>query len=104
MLFWLNGTQNEKGSPNENYGREMMELFTLGADRGAYTESDVREQARALTGWTNRWSRGKGDYDFHYNRTRHDTGMKTSSGGREPSAGGAPASSASRTRSTPRSS
>ena len=35
MLLWLNGTQNTKESPNENYGREMMELFTLGADRGA---------------------------------------------------------------------
>ena len=40
--------------PNENYAREMMELFTLGANRGAYTETDVREQARALTGWTGR--------------------------------------------------
>ena len=40
--------------PNENYGREMMELFTLGADRG-YTERDVRQQARALTGFRNSW-------------------------------------------------
>src|SRR4249919_2934763 len=76
MLLWLNGTQNSKDAPNENYGREMMELFTLGADRGAYTERDVREQARALTGWTNRWSRGKGDYDFHFDKTRHDPGTK----------------------------
>ncbi|HZQ16387.1 MAG TPA: DUF1800 domain-containing protein [Gaiellaceae bacterium] len=76
MLVWLNGTENEKGSPNENYGREMMELFTLGADRGAYTENDVREQARALTGWTNRWSRSRGEYDFHFDKTRHDTGLK----------------------------
>ncbi len=51
MLVWLNGNQNVKGKPNENYGREMMELFTLGANRGAYTETDVREHARALTGW-----------------------------------------------------
>ena len=58
MLLWLNGTQNEKGSPNENYGREMMELFTLGADRGAYTERDVREQARSLTGWRNKLEAG----------------------------------------------
>src|SRR5207237_2740738 len=50
MLVWLNGNQNVKGRPNENYAREMMELFTLGANRGAYTETDVREQARALTG------------------------------------------------------
>ncbi len=46
MLLWLNGTENVKDAPNENYAREMMELFTLGADRGAYTERDVREQAR----------------------------------------------------------
>ena len=70
MLMWLNGTENVKGAPNENYAREMMELFTLGADRGAYTERDVREQARALTGWQNRWSRSKGDYDFHFDATR----------------------------------
>ncbi len=76
MLLWLNGTENEKGAPNENYGREMMELFTLGANRGAYSEKDVREQARALTGWTNRWSRGRGDYDFHFDAKRHDDGGK----------------------------
>jgi uncharacterized protein (DUF1800 family) len=77
MLVWLNGTQNTKDAPNENYGREMMELFTLGADRGAYTERDVREQARALTGWTSRWSRRKGEYDFHFDASRHDTATKT---------------------------
>ena len=77
MLLWLNGTQNVKGSPNENYGREMMELFTLGADRGAYTERDVREQARALTGWQNKWRNGVGDYDFHFDAGEHDTGTKT---------------------------
>ena len=59
MLLWLGGTDNEKGSPNENYGRELMELFTLGAGRG-YTERDVREQARALTGWRNDWDRRRG--------------------------------------------
>jgi uncharacterized protein (DUF1800 family) len=77
MLVWLNGTENTKDAPNENYGREMMELFTLGADRGAYTEHDVREQARSLTGWTNRWSSGRGEYDFHFDAGRHDTGVKT---------------------------
>jgi uncharacterized protein (DUF1800 family) len=76
MLLWLNGTQNVKGSPNENYGREMMELFTLGADRGAYTEEDVRQQARALTGWQNRWSRVRGDIDFHFDAAQHDDGAK----------------------------
>src|SRR4051795_13464946 len=77
MLIWLNGVDNRAGSPNENYAREMMELFTLGADRGAYTENDVREQARALTGWQNRWKPGVGDYDFHYVRAPHDGGRKT---------------------------
>jgi uncharacterized protein (DUF1800 family) len=77
MLVWLNGTENTKDAPNENYGREMMELFTLGADRGAYTEHDVREQARSLTGWTSRWSNGRGEYDFHFDATRHDPGVKT---------------------------
>src|SRR3954470_6520838 len=42
MLLWLSGTDNTKDSPNENYGRELMELFTIGADRGGYTEDDVR--------------------------------------------------------------
>jgi uncharacterized protein (DUF1800 family) len=73
MLLWLNGVENEKEAPNENYAREMMELFTLGAGRG-YGERDVREQARALTGWARDWK-----YDrpfFHYDRKRHDTGTK----------------------------
>ena len=73
MLLWLSGTDNEKGSPNENYGREMMELFTLGAGRG-YTERDVREQARALTGFRYDWDDDKGPVNFRYDRERHDTG------------------------------
>ncbi|HEY3920877.1 MAG TPA: DUF1800 domain-containing protein [Gaiellaceae bacterium] len=77
MLLWLNGTENRKDAPNENYGREMMELFTLGADRGAYTEDDVRQQARSLTGWTNRWSNRRGDFDFHFDPDAHDEGTKT---------------------------
>jgi uncharacterized protein (DUF1800 family) len=76
MLLWLNGTENRKDAPNENYGREMMELFTLGADRGAYSERDVREQARSLTGFQNKWSAGRGVYDFHLDPTQHDTGFK----------------------------
>jgi uncharacterized protein (DUF1800 family) len=76
MLIWLNGTENTKDAPNENYGREMMELFTLGAGRGAYTERDVREQARSLTGWTSRWGRSRGEYDFHFDSKRHDPGTK----------------------------
>src|SRR5262245_37871309 len=76
MLVWLNGNQNVRQKPNENYARELMELFTLGANRGAYTETDVREQARALTGWqgtvVNRQSTG-----FTFNPARHDAGSKT---------------------------
>jgi uncharacterized protein (DUF1800 family) len=50
MLLYLNNAQNRKAHPNENYARELMELFTLGV--GNYTEEDVRESARAFTGWT----------------------------------------------------
>jgi Protein of unknown function (DUF1800) len=75
MLIWLNGRDNTKWSPNENYARELMELFTLGAGRG-YTEDDVREQARALTGWRNDWREGLGDVNFRYDPARHDTGVK----------------------------
>jgi len=75
MLLWLNGTDNEKDAPNENYGREMMELFTLGASRG-YSEKDVREQARALTGWRNDWDDDKGPVNFRFDPKRHDTGTK----------------------------
>jgi uncharacterized protein (DUF1800 family) len=76
MLLWLSGVDNEKDAPNENYARELMELFTLGADRGAYTERDVREQARALTGWRNSWGETLGPYKFRYDKRRHDPGSK----------------------------
>jgi uncharacterized protein (DUF1800 family) len=49
MLVWLDSTSNRKAKPNENYAREVMELFTLG--RGHYTEKDIQEAARAFTGW-----------------------------------------------------
>jgi uncharacterized protein (DUF1800 family) len=75
MLIWLNGRDNTKWSPNENYARELMEIFTLGAGSG-YTEDDVREQARALTGWRNDWKDGVGDVNFRYDSTRHDNGAK----------------------------
>jgi uncharacterized protein (DUF1800 family) len=76
MLLWLSGVDNEKDAPNENYARELMELFTLGADRGAYTERDVREHARALTGWRNSWGETLGPYKFRYDKRRHDAGAK----------------------------
>ena len=77
MLTFLNGIDNHKWRPNENYARELMELFTLGADRGAYTEADVRELARALTGWRADWSDDLGLHNFRFESARYDTGTKT---------------------------
>jgi uncharacterized protein (DUF1800 family) len=77
MLVFLNGNQNTRTNPNENYAREMMELFSLGADRGAYSETDVREMARALTGWRSDWSATEGNHNFRYDATRHDATSKT---------------------------
>jgi hypothetical protein len=75
MLLWLNGTSNHKDDVNENYARELQELFCLGAGRG-YTERDVREMARALTGFRNEWSEGRGPHSFRYDRSLHDAGFK----------------------------
>ena len=77
MLVFLDGIYNSKWEPNENYAREMMELFSLGADRGAYTQDDVHEMARTLTGWTAEWSSELGLYDFHFDASRHDEKPKT---------------------------
>src|ERR1700737_623272 len=77
MLVWLDGSGSAPPTPNENYGREMMELFSLGADRGAYTERDIREQARALTGWTNDYSNEAGSTNFRFNAENHDDKSKT---------------------------
>jgi uncharacterized protein (DUF1800 family) len=80
MLIWLSGVDNTKRAPNENYAREMMELFTLGASNDAgfpYSEDDVREQARALTGWDADWQDDVGYVNFHFDVRRHDTGAKT---------------------------
>ena len=70
MLQFLNNQQNRKEHPNENFAREVMELFTLG--RGNYTETDVKEAARAFTGWS---------YDsqnnFKFRDREHDAGAKT---------------------------
>ncbi|HMD54078.1 MAG TPA: DUF1800 domain-containing protein, partial [Phycisphaerae bacterium] len=69
MLRYLNNNQNVSGHPNENYARELMELFTMGI--GNYTEDDVRESARAWTGWTFVGN------DFVFNSFQHDYGVKT---------------------------
>ncbi|WP_265131377.1 DUF1800 domain-containing protein [Chryseobacterium oranimense] len=70
MLNFLNNQQNKKGHPNENFAREVMELFTMG--RGNYTEKDIREAARAFTGW------GYDKEGYFKERTNlHDAGSKT---------------------------
>ena len=70
MLQFLNNQQNRKGKPNENFAREVMELFTLG--RGNYTEKDVKEAARSFTGWG---FNKAGEFAFRKNV--HDEGKKT---------------------------
>ena len=77
MLVFLDGIYNERNNTNENYGREMMELFSLGADRGAYTQDDVHEMGRALTGWQAEWTASSGLQNFHYDPDYHDDGVKT---------------------------
>jgi hypothetical protein len=71
MLIWLDSNQNVKGAPNENYAREVMELFSLGV--GNYTEKDVQEAARAFTGWHHTPDQAA----FEFNRDLHDDGRKT---------------------------
>lgn len=68
MLDYLNNQQNRKKHPNENYARELMELFTLGI--GHYTENDVKEGARAFTGW------GHDGDDFIFRKAQHDDDEK----------------------------
>lgn len=70
MLQFLNNQQNRKAKPNENFAREVMELFTMG--RGNYTEQDIKEGARAFTGWG---YNGQGEFIFR--ERQHDDGVKT---------------------------
>ena len=70
MLIYLDGAQNRKGAPNENFAREVMELFTLG--EGNYSEQDVKEAARAFTGWSIDADTG----EFRFRRALHDDGLK----------------------------
>src|SRR4029450_7559335 len=69
MLVYLDSTSNRRIRPNENYARELLELFCLGV--GNYTERDIKEVARAFTGWELR-----GD-QFAFNHIQHDTGSKS---------------------------
>ena len=74
MLLWLNGTSNSRWDVNENYARELQELFCLGAGRG-YSERDVRQLARALTGFRNDWT-DAGPTRFRFDKKFHDRGAK----------------------------
>jgi uncharacterized protein (DUF1800 family) len=79
MLFWLDGYLNTRTRPQENFGREIMELFTMGV--GHYTEADVYAAARVFTGWNLSRPGAAADrtqrYQFNYNANQHDTGDKT---------------------------
>ena len=89
MIFWLDNKDNHKDAPNENYGRELLELFSMGI--GNYTEDDVKACARAFTGWTianadymsirasrdSIWPHGRLDWQFVYDPEDHDDSDKT---------------------------
>lgn len=84
MLRYLDNDQNRKGRPNENFSQELLELFTTGMGKPArpnYTEQDVREGARALTGWTYEGGRGNNNFlqepRFVFKPNLHDAGRKT---------------------------
>jgi uncharacterized protein (DUF1800 family) len=88
MIVWLDNLDNHKGAINENFGRELLELFSMGA--GNYSEQDVKECARAFTGWTvantqysavvarrnSIWPYGKVAWRFEYDADDHDDGEK----------------------------
>jgi uncharacterized protein (DUF1800 family) len=79
MLIWLDGRTNTRARPQENFGREIMELFTMGV--GHFTEADVYAAARVFTGWNlgrpGVAADGSQRYEFLYNANQHDTGAKT---------------------------
>ncbi len=79
ILVWLDGRQNTKAKPQENFGREIMELFTVGV--GNYTEADVYAAARVFSGWNLQRpgvaSDGSQRYEFAYLANQHDTAAKT---------------------------
>ena len=101
MIFWLDNKDNHKDAPNENYGRELLELFSMGI--GNYTEDDVKAAARAFTGWTidntrymsirasrdSFWPYGRIDWQFRYREDDHDGSEKTFLGHTGPFGGGA---------------
>jgi uncharacterized protein (DUF1800 family) len=84
MLLYLDGVENTKDNPNENFARELMELFTIGV--GHYTEQDVREAARAFTGWQledlNSDENQPSNYRVYFSPEDHDDGLKSFMGHR----------------------
>ena len=89
MIMWLDNNENHKGAINENYGRELLELFSMGV--GNYSEDDIKECARAFTGWTvgnseymemrirndSLWPYGRINLHFEFNPDDHDNGEKS---------------------------
>ncbi len=75
MMLYLDTASNRKGAPNENYARELMELFTTGI--GQYTEEDVKESARAFTGWTLEGGRAREATASAFAPRLHDDGLKS---------------------------
>ena len=79
MLKYLNGNSNQVGSPDENYARELQELFTVGKGSGSgYTEKDIQEAARLLTGFRYNWNdlNAEGAVSSYFQANKHDTGNK----------------------------
>ena len=82
MILWLDNQENHKDSPNENWGRELLELFSMG--HGNYTEEDVKEVARAFTGWgvadtipgVGSITYNRFPWEFEYRAEDHDDGEK----------------------------
>lgn len=88
MLLFLDNAESNRTAPNENYARELMELHTLSVE-GGYSETDVKEVARAFTGWSVRGLREGGDaLTYRYRRGFHDNGAKTILGMTLPPGGG----------------
>ena len=80
MIFWLDNNENRLGEPNENYGRELLELFSMGV--GNYTEDDIKNASRAFTGWTFTqpiplYPQGHYPSEFVFKPEQHDYGRKT---------------------------
>jgi uncharacterized protein (DUF1800 family) len=84
MMYWLDNQNSHKGAPNENYGRELLELFSMGIDElgeGAYSEDDVKAAARAFTGWSSKptpppFFLGPFPMEFRFDETDHDNDDK----------------------------